>query len=99
MPDVGVFGLEFENKIVIFEISALKLIRFAIFRPRIKIPKLGTKNALFGYFWVEFIFKIIVTFEKSTPEFVKNGFLRYTAHSGIEFAFYKSPGSGFTAIL
>ena len=99
MPDVGVFGLEFENKIVIFEISALKLIWFAMFRARIKIPKLGTKNASFGYFWVEFIFKIIVTFEKSTPEFVKNGFLRYTAHSGIEFAFYKSPGSGFTAIL
>ena len=99
MLDVGVFGLEFENKIVIFEISALKLIWFAIFRARIKIPKLGTKNASFGYFWVEFIFKIIVKFEKSTPEFVKNGFLRYTAHSGIEFAFYKSPGSGFTAIL
>ena len=99
MPDVGVFGLEFENKIVIFEISALKLIWFAIFRARIKIPKLGTKNASFGYFWVEFIFKIIVTFEKSTPEFAKNGFLRYTAHSVIEFAFYKSPGSGFTAIL
>ena len=99
MPDVGVFGLEFENKIVIFEISALKLIWFAIFRARIKIPKLGTKNASFGYLWVEFIFKIIVTFEKSTPEFVKNGFLRYTAHSVIEFAFYKSPGSGFTAIL
>ena len=50
MLDVGVFGLEFENKIVIFEISALKLIRFAIFRPRIKIPKIRDEKCIIWVF-------------------------------------------------
>ena len=44
MSDLGIFELEFGNNIVIFEIIAK-------FRKIIKIPKLGTKNALFGYFW------------------------------------------------
>ena len=45
MRDSGTFGLEFENNIIIFEISALE---FACVK--MKVPKLGTKNALFGYF-------------------------------------------------
>ena len=35
-----------------------------------KMSKFGTKNALFGYFWLEFE-KNIVIFEISSPEFVK----------------------------
>ena len=40
MPYLSISGLEFENNIVTFKISK-----------EIKIPKFGTKNALFGYFW------------------------------------------------
>ena len=40
MFDLGIFGLEVENYIAIFEISTLSV--------KMKIPKFGTKNALFG---------------------------------------------------
>ena len=47
MPYLSVFGLKFENNIVIFEISALK---FGKYCEIMKMPKFGTKNALFAYF-------------------------------------------------
>ena len=49
MPDLGSFGLEFENNIVIFEHPRICLI--AKFREKAKIPKFRTKNDLFGYFF------------------------------------------------
>ena len=44
MPDLGVFGLEFENNIALFEISTLE------FHEKRQMPKSGTKNAWFIYF-------------------------------------------------
>ena len=55
MPYSGIFGLEFENNNVIFEISALELVLYGKFREKMKMPKFGTKNALFGYFWVRIL--------------------------------------------
>ena len=42
MPYLGIFGLELENYIAIFEISILN--------EKMKMLKFGTKNALFGHF-------------------------------------------------
>ena len=41
MPALGLFELEFEKTIIIFEISALERIKMSLF---------GTKDALFRYF-------------------------------------------------
>ena len=50
MPYLGSFGLKFKNNIVEFEISSLEFVYFGKFRAKMKMPKFGTKNALFGYF-------------------------------------------------
>ena len=50
----GIFGLDFKNAIVIIEISAFKFFLVENFGVKIKIPKFGTKNALFGYFGPQF---------------------------------------------
>ena len=62
--DLHTFGVEFENTIVIFEICVLEFVLFQILvqkqksckkiHEKTKMPKFGTKNALFGYFWLEF---------------------------------------------
>ena len=59
MPNLGIFdqkcfisvflGKSFKNTIVIFKISILKFVYLQNFMK--KIPKFGTKNAWFGYFW------------------------------------------------
>ena len=46
MPYLGIFGLEFENNTVIFETNKFEFIYLQ------KRSKFGTKNALFGYYWV-----------------------------------------------
>ena len=56
MPYLGIFRLEFENNIVIFEISTLKFAQVQNCEKKTKLPKFGTKNALFRYFWAR-IFK------------------------------------------
>ena len=48
MSYLGIFGLVFENSIVIFKITRIYLA--AKFREKMKIPTFGTRNALFGYF-------------------------------------------------
>ena len=48
MPYWGIFELEFENAIVIFEMSTLEYVILQNFAKEIKMPKFGTKNALFG---------------------------------------------------
>ena len=44
MPHLGIFGLEFENNIVIFETSTLEFFLIAKFLEIIKMPESGTKN-------------------------------------------------------
>ena len=51
MPNLGIFGLKLENKIVIFEINILEFFLITKFCEVIKMSKFGTKNDLFGYFW------------------------------------------------
>ena len=74
MPNLRIFGLKFEITIVIFEISALEFVllqslvqneknlknREKNFVKKMKIPKFGSKNALFGYFWLEFENTILI---------------------------------------
>ena len=59
---LGIFGLEFQKTIVIFEISTLEFVRFQNFVKKWKclnlgkkMPKFGTKYALFGYFWIRIL--------------------------------------------
>ena len=49
-PYLGIMALEFEKTIAIFEISTLEFVKLQKFLKKMKIPNLGTKNALFGYF-------------------------------------------------
>ena len=56
-----------------------------------KMPKFGTKNDLFGYFWDRI--EAIVIFEISTLKFVINETLFHTVNFGIGSAFSKGPGS------
>ena len=60
-----------------------------------KIPKYGTKNALFVYFWSR-ILKTIVIFEISTLEFVISESLTHTVNVGIRSAFSKGLVSAFS---
>ena len=66
IPYLGIFGLEFENNFVIFEISTLKFLYLQNFMKKQKCLNLGPKstysgifdqNSLFGCFW-ERILKI-----------------------------------------
>ena len=59
-------GLEYENNIAIFEISILEFVQFVKFCEKMKMPKFGTKNAFFGYFWAR-ILKKLLYYRKSTP--------------------------------
>ena len=59
------------------------------------MPKFGTKNALFWYFWPEFE-KTIAIFEISALKFVKHNFLTHPVNFGIEFVFSKALGSTFS---
>ena len=59
-------GLEYENNIVIFEISTLEFVEFVKFCEKMKMPKFGTKNAFFGYFWAR-ILKKLLYYRKSAP--------------------------------
>ena len=69
MPDMGVLGLEFENNIVIFEISSFIYLT-AKFREKIKMPKFENKNALFGYFWARISKNYFHIWKIITLEFV-----------------------------
>ena len=79
MPDLGILGLEFENNIVIFEISSLEFIELLNLTEKQKCLNLGPKMPYLGifdkncFFWV-FLGKsfknTVVTFEISTLKFV-----------------------------
>ena len=54
MPDLCVFGLEFENNIVIFEISILECVYLQNFAKKQKCLNLGPKMPYLGIFGLEF---------------------------------------------
>ena len=73
---------------------------FAKFHRKTKMPKFGTKNALFGYFWAR-ILKSFVIYEISTLKFVniESESLTHTVNFGIGSAFSKGPRSTFSERL
>ena len=66
MPDLCIFGLEFENNNVIFEISSFEVVKLQNFAKKQKCLNLGPKNALFGYFGAG-ILKKLLSYLKSAP--------------------------------
>ena len=65
MLHLRIFGLEFENTIVISN-QRPQICLVSKFGAKIKILQLGTKNALFGYF-LGWNLKIILPYLKSAP--------------------------------
>ena len=51
MPYVGTFGLELGNNMIMFEMNTLEFAHVQSFVKKQKMPKFGTKNVLFGFFW------------------------------------------------
>ena len=68
IPDLGSFQLEFENSIVIIEISTLNFCLLAKFREKKRLNLEGKIPDL-SIFGLEFENSIVI-FEISTPEFV-----------------------------
>ena len=75
MPNFGIFGLGFENNIVIFEISTVQFGYLQSLAEKQKCLNLGpkcliwvflTKNALFGYFWARTL-KMLLSYLKLAP--------------------------------
>ena len=60
-----ILGLEFENYIVIIEVSPLKIYE------KMKMLKFATRNDLFGYFWGR-ILKKLLSYLKSAPSNLSN---------------------------
>ena len=50
MPSLGILRMEFQNNIVLFEISTLQFLKLQKLRQEMKMPRFGIRNALFGYF-------------------------------------------------
>ena len=68
MPHLGIFGLEFEKTIIMFEISTL-CVTAKFRKKKHKCLNLGPKRPYLGTFGQEFE-KTIVIFEISTLKFV-----------------------------
>ena len=66
---LGIFGLEVENSIVIFEITTLAFLKLWNFVKKWKCLNLVPKMLFWGIFKLEFEKKIVI-FEISTFEFV-----------------------------
>ena len=70
MPDLDIFGLEFKNNFVIFEISStLKFVYLQNFPTRQKCLNLGPKMPDLGILGLEFKSNIVIS-EISTLEFI-----------------------------
>ena len=54
MPDLCIFGLEFKNNIVIFEISTLEFVKLQNFAKKQKCLNLGPKTPYLVFFRLEF---------------------------------------------
>ena len=94
MPYLGIFGLKFKRTIVIFETSTLKFVYLQNLGEKIKMPKFGTKSALFVYFCTRILKNY---FHICTVKLVKNESLTDTMDFGIVSAFSKGLGSDFSA--
>ena len=55
--------------VVFFYISTFKFFQTK-FRPKLKLLKFGTKNALFGYFWATILKELLSYLKSATLEFV-----------------------------
>ena len=53
MAYLGIFGMELENNIVIFEICDLEFVYVQSFVK--EMSKFGNKNILFAYFWASIL--------------------------------------------
>ena len=51
MPYLGIFGLEVSKNYCHISNQHRRIYLTAKFRGKMKIPKFGTKNTLFGSFW------------------------------------------------
>ena len=51
MAYLSIFRQKFENAVIVIEPSALEFAYLQNFVQEHKMPKFGTKNTLFGYFW------------------------------------------------
>ena len=51
MPQLKIFGLEFKKNFGHIWTQPTQICLISTFYRKIKMPKLGTKNALFGHFW------------------------------------------------
>ena len=69
MPDLGVFGLEFENNIALFEISTLEFVYLQNFTKKHKCLNLGPKMSDLYTLGLEFENNIVI-FQIRTVEFV-----------------------------
>ena len=69
MPDLAIFGLEFENNILIFEMSTLKSAYLQHFTKKQKCLTLGPKVPDLGILGLEFENNIVI-FEINTLEFI-----------------------------
>ena len=52
IPYLPIFGMQFENNIVIFCNEHPRICQIGRFREKKKMPKFGTKNALFFFFFI-----------------------------------------------
>ena len=55
VPYMGMFGVEFQKTILIFEISIIKIGIFVKFTKNLKMLKFSINCALFGYYWVSIL--------------------------------------------
>ena len=69
MPDLSIFGLEFKNSFVIFEIRTLRFVYLQNFPTRQKCLNLGPKMPDLGILGLEFKNNIVI-FEISTLKFI-----------------------------
>ena len=66
---LGIFGLEFQNNIVIFEISTPQFVKLRHFVKKLKCLNFGQKSLIWVIFGLKFENNIFI-FEMSTVEFV-----------------------------
>ena len=69
IPYLAIFGMQFENNIVIFWNEHPRICQIGRFHEKKKMPKFGTKNALCVFFWLEFEKSIVIS-EINILEFV-----------------------------
>ena len=59
MLHLGALGSNFQKLLSYLKSAPMKLSLIVIFHERIKTPKFGTKNGLFGYFWARILKQLL----------------------------------------